>query len=160
MDNPGFRTGDIIGGLAIAVIVLTILATSIALTACGSQQSDDDQIEGVVGQHYNALANGDGEKACEVLTEPYQRHLFPSEFEYGLDCAERLEEYSDAQPSEYLDALAETEITDIEFQEEDEALACTLSPQPDSNFEPRGVFNMEKRDGEWFIASTNEIQTC
>lgn len=143
--------------MKLACLALLIPLAVVGFSGCGGEKSDSAQIEEVVKNHMDGIAEDDGEKACEGMTGPYQREIFSDDL--SGDCPSRYEQFSAQLGEEEKSAFAQTEITDIEL-DGDEALACYKLPQLSSDFDNTGVYNMEKFDGEWKIASNNEIQTC
>lgn len=121
---------------------------------CG-KKSDEDQIESVVKQFSSGIADGDGEKACNALAGPYQRGIL-SDVSSGT-CAERISEFSDTQGSEEKDSFRKVEVTEVELHGST-ALARTISPKPNSDFDNDAAYNMKKFGDEWKIASNNGIE--
>lgn len=138
-------------------IVLLIPLAMVGVVGCGGSKSDSEQIEGVIKGYMAGIAEGDGEKACQGLEAPYQQAIFTNEL--SGDCPSRFEQYSSQLDDGEKSAFAETEISGIQI-DGDEALACTKSPQPSPDFDNTAAYNMKKSDGEWKIASNNQLDTC
>ncbi|HET6494689.1 MAG TPA: hypothetical protein VFH61_04885 [Thermoleophilia bacterium] len=136
----------IAAGARRATAPVLVVAALLALAGCGS---DEDNVSDAVTTYYDALADGDGEKACDQLSGNGTRELvaFANEQlpELGtLDCASIVEQFSGLIGEDERNILRDAEVTDVEI-DGDEATAqiegATASPV------------LVKSDGDWLIDS-------
>jgi len=131
------------------VRVLVVAAALFALAGCGSSDSDDDKIDEALTGYFAALADDDGETACDYLSPSGRQELVQVAKTSlpqlrNIKCPELVgamgKNYGEAEKSE----LRSAEVTSIEV-DGDSATAVVKG----ANIDPTLV----KSDGEWLIDS-------
>ena len=124
-------------------IALTVALTVISL-GCG--ETNRDEIESTVKSFNSALAESDGERACELLTEPTR-----AEIERRGDCAKLATRpsRSDGRTAHEVKALALGKVSDLTV----EGTVATAKVQAPGGYPVRSV-ELEETDGTWQISET------
>lgn len=125
---------------AAALLALLIFA------AAGCDGSDEDQAEDTVLEYVDAVAEGDGAKACEQLTSEGQEAVAEG------DCPKRIERLSANLSEGQRDAFAEAEVVEVTIDGDQGTVRLTTPDQPEDDPEAYGIVPVEKQDGDWKIS--------
>jgi hypothetical protein len=122
------------------IFIACLAALSLAAFAgCGPFGGDSP--EDVIKDFSEAVADGDGEKACDLVTDEYR------EQELGGDqCEEQVEQGAEAASDEELDRLRDIEVSDVE-EDGDKATAKVKAEGEDED-----EVELEKVDGDWKLS--------
>lgn len=127
-------------------LVAGMLVALVALAAAGCGSSDEDKVEDAVIEYVDAVAEGDGSKACEQLTTEAQEAVA------GGDCAERVERLSANLSEGQRNAFAEAEVIEVTIDGDQGSARLTTPDQPEDDPDAYGVVPVEKQDGDWKVS--------
>jgi hypothetical protein len=120
------------------------LAAGLALVAvpgCGPFGSDEDDVEQVIKDYSEGIADGDGKKACDTLSEDSKKRFE----EAGAKCEDTFESFgaflNEDQKNELKDVDPDVEIDGDEATAKVQALEGTGSDE----------VKLKKEDGDWKI---------
>ena len=122
--------------LVIAAVAALVIA------GCGGG-SDEDDVKDAVGAYFKAMGDGDGERACALMTPPSRRRLG------GRDCAEIL-----STSAKQLDDSDRKVMRDVDVGFTTVTIhgdRAFMQDGPDDN-EP---IRLEKVDGKWLVDQTD-----
>jgi Domain of unknown function (DUF4878) len=122
----------------IFIACLTALSLA-AFAGCGpfGGNSPEDAIK----DFSEAVADGDGEKACDLVTDDYKEEEFG-----GDECEEQVEAFGDEASDEDKDKLRDVEVSDVE-EDGDKATAKVKTEGEDED-----EVELEKVDGDWKLS--------
>lgn len=126
------------------LFIALIAALTAILLGCG--ETNRDEIESTLKSFNSALAESDGERACELLTEPTR-----VEIERRGDCAKlatRLSR-SGGRTAHEIKALALGKVSDLTV----EGTIATAKVQAPGGYPARSV-ELEETEGTWQISET------
>ena len=115
----------------------------LALAGCG--ESDEDQIKTQVDTLYAAVADGDGEAACEVVTEEAKKQSEESE---DKSCAQAIEDGAKELNDDQRERLANIEISEVKV--DGDSATVTVKSGDDEE-----QLNLKKEDDEWKLSDLN-----
>lgn len=138
-------------------IATTALAGSLTalLTACGGDDRTAEEAEETVEEYVAEFSDGDGDDACDLLTEDAAEDLVDEWTESGFgDGEEDCEEVIEAGAI-FLDAFTEDglEIADISSELDGDEATVTVEYEDDLTAE---VYTLV-HDGEWLIDGQEEV---
>jgi hypothetical protein len=121
------------------IFIACLAALSLAAFAgCGPFGSGP---EDAVKDFSEAVADGDGEKACDLVTDEYAEQEFG-----GDECEEQVEQFGEQASDEDKDKLRDVEVSDVE-EDGDKATAKVKIEGEDED-----EVELEKVDGDWKIS--------
>jgi hypothetical protein len=147
--------------------MLTLALAPAAFAACGSDGSDSgpakaqvattgdqsdarDDVAAVYDQYFEAVKSGDGENACELLTEDYQQQVVQEAKAFdeldGADCPKATTAFS------ALFASYEPSLRDIEVQGD-----TATGTDPGAKGYEAQTLEFELIDGDWKIAGQTDL---
>jgi SnoaL-like domain len=120
------------------------MVAACALAGAGCGESDEEQVEDTVKAYMSAVADGDGEEACEQLTERGRREIAEglTEVTGGEGCAGAFESLHARAGERALRRLRNAEVTSVTVDGDTATLRIEDAPHP-----PK----LRKIDGEWKI---------
>jgi hypothetical protein len=124
------------------LVVAALAALVLTAPACGGDddsQSDADKVKAVVTDFYAALGDGDGAKACDLVTGSAEARLSPGSRSCEDAVAQEAERYDD----DFRGKLRKIQVRDIEV-EGDEA-TCTAKANRTARVE------LKKQGDDWKI---------
>jgi hypothetical protein len=121
------------------IFIAALAALSIAAFAgCGPFGGGP---EDAVKDFSEALADGDGEKACDQVTDEYKEQELG-----GDDCEQNIEDAADELKDEDKDKLRDVEVSDVEEDGDKATAKVKLEGEDEDEVE------LEKVDGDWKIS--------
>lgn len=132
---------------------LTLLAVALLATGAGCGGGDGaDSPAGAVRTYNEAVAEGDGERACNQLDAAAREELHQStQGEARGSCEETIELLSDFYDDATKDRLRNAKVAAT--TEGDRATARLTSPTGLGGPDQRQVYELRRVDGDWKIAS-------
>jgi ketosteroid isomerase-like protein len=146
-------------------LALLVCALAAALPACGSDEPTKSQSEtnvvpppsldpeaeiaDVVRSYFNALANGDAEKLCELLSDVAKGQFQAAAPEAGATCEEAAAGAVSATRKDTRQELLNTEVTDITVNG-DSASASAV--------QGRRQVSLSRNDGKWQILAVAQTK--
>jgi hypothetical protein len=146
--------------------LLVVTSTAVALSACGgdggdstagtSSSSGDDReaVTAVVNDYTNAFADGDFDKACDLLSDDSRDQIEQAAKE-ELDvegCSDALEKVTGALDDKTREALRGLSVTSVQI-DGDRAVVKTKLAESGEETDPAVVV---KEDGEWRLAPAED----
>ena len=122
------------------VLVTCLAALSlVAFAGCGGGGPED-----TIKDYLDAAADGDADKACDLVTDDFVDE------ELGGDCEEAIEQAGDELDDEQKDKIRDAEISDVEEDGDKATAKLEIEDQEDDEVE------LEKVDGDWKISGSKE----
>ena len=121
---------------------LLIVAAVAALVAAGCGGSEEDDVKHTVTDYFKAMGDGDGKRACALITPPSREKLG------GADCAEIV-----SASAKKLDASDRKVMRDVDIGFTTVTIhgdRAFMQSDPDDN-EP---IQLQKIDGKWLVDQT------
>ncbi len=121
-----------------------VILAAVVPAGCGSE-SDEDQVKEVVGDYLAAAADGNGDEACEKLTPEAEREftaLANTTCERGIE-----------QISKNLNEPQREKAKGLELDAKVDGEKATVT-YAKSTGSGRSTVRLEKREGDWLIASS------
>ncbi|MGI8594072.1 MAG: hypothetical protein ACR2ML_06865 [Solirubrobacteraceae bacterium] len=126
---------------ALAVAVVASLA--LGATACSRLQSEEDKAKSTVEQYLKAVADGDGDVACQKVTESTKKNLERG----GRSCAETISALSSGPGKSVLEAFKDADVENVKL-DGDRGMA---------DIKVKGLTqktNLRKENGSWKLDTT------
>jgi hypothetical protein len=123
-----------------ARLFVTCLAALSLAAFAGCGPFGGDSPEDVIKDFSEAVADGDGGKACDLVTDDYKEEIG------GDNCEEQVEQIGEAASDEEKDKLRDVEVSDVE-EDGDKATAKVKAEGEDED-----EVELEKVDGDWKIS--------
>jgi limonene-1,2-epoxide hydrolase len=124
-----------------------VLAAAIVFAACGDGGSDEQQIETSIKEYMAAFANGDGDEACDHLTdaarEKMERGLKAMVGEASCDALPKVVDQLEKLDRDELNKLHEVEVEGIKVTGD------TATAWPTYHGERADQATLRRVDGEW-----------
>ena len=132
--------------------VAAALLAAIATLGCGSGGSDEDKIRDTHRAFSEAVADGEGDEACALMTsEARQEALGAGVFLGGGDCAEVLSKFKGLLDKGDLEELRNSKVTNVTIT--GETALVRASSDIDDDDDPT---RMRKVSGDWLIDADPE----
>ncbi len=125
------------------VVASLVMMLALGAAACGSK-SDEDQVKEVVGDYITAAADGNGAEACTMLT-PEAKRAFTDQS--NISCEQGIEQISKTLNEDQREKAKELE---LDANVDGEKATVTYDKPSGSG---KNTVRLEKRDGDWLIAS-------
>jgi hypothetical protein len=135
-------TGDRHGSRVRHLVVAALGALALTTPGCGGDEdgkSDADKVKTVVTDFYSALGDGDGAKACGLVTGSAEARLSLG----PGSCEESVNQAAERYDDDFKEELRKVEVKDIQF-EGDEA-TCTAKANRTARVE------LKKQGDDWKI---------
>jgi hypothetical protein len=135
-------TRDRTGSRVRCLVVAALGALALAAPACGGDdddKSDAEKVKETVTDFYAALADGDGAKACGLVTGSAKERVSPGQ----RSCEDSVSQAADRTDDDLKEALRSIEVRDIRV-EGDEA-TCTATANRIARVE------LKKQGDDWKI---------
>ena len=124
-----------------------VLAVAMVFAACGDGGSDEQQITTAIKEYMRAFANGDGDEACDHLTderrEEMEQGLKQVAGEASCDALSKVVDQIEETDPGGLDKLHEIEVEDIKVTGD------TATAWPTYHGERADQAKLRRVDGEW-----------
>jgi hypothetical protein len=126
---------------------VAVLAVALSFAACGEAASDEQQIETTIKEYMRAFANGDGDEACDHLTdarrEQMERGLEAVAGEASCDALSKVVDQLEEADQDELDKLHEIEVEGIKVTGD------TATAWPTYRGKRADQTTLRRVDGEW-----------
>ena len=135
--------------LALAAVATFVVAIGVAM--CGG--ADTSSPEAAVRSYFSAVADGNGEEACDIATEEFQQEAAlsvigtPSE---GESCVEAVENV----PEDAREVIEDVTVEPVDTGADDAVVAVTIENE-DAPTEPLRFDVVRGKDG-WLIADLED----
>lgn len=135
--------------LALAAIAAIVIAVGVAM--CGG--ADTSSPDAAVRSYFGAVADGDGEEACSIATEEFQREAVasvvgtPSE---GSSCEAAVENV----PEDARDVIDDVEVETIESGSDEAVVGVTIDAEDSPTDQLR--FDVVRGDDGWLVADLED----
>ncbi|MGI8511474.1 MAG: hypothetical protein ACR2NH_02490 [Solirubrobacteraceae bacterium] len=122
-----------------------ILAASVALSAaaCAATQSEEDKAKATVEEYLKAVTDGDGDVACEKVTEATKKNIERG----GRSCAETISSLSSGPAKAVLQAFKDADVNNVKLNGDRGTVDIKVTGMTRQT-------SLRKEDGKWKLDST------